>query len=63
MRIQTANDNELKETMADAMLRVGEGCTVKDLREWFTDAEIARVGDAASARAYEKQVEENREAA
>lgn len=63
MRIQTANDNELKQAMADAMLRVGEGCTKKDLQEWFTEAEISRVGDAATARAYEMQVQENREAA
>jgi hypothetical protein len=63
MQIQSANDSELKQNMADAIRRVGEGCTVTDLRQWFTEAEIARMGDAASARAHEMQVEENREAA
>lgn len=63
MTIQTSNDNELKQAMADAMRRVGDGCTKEDLRKWFTDAEINRFGDAARARAYEMEVEENREAA
>lgn len=63
LHIKTANDNELTQTMADAILRVGEGCTTTDLREWFTDSEIKRCGDAAISRAHEMQVEEARAAA
>jgi hypothetical protein len=60
MHIETANDKELTQAMADAILRVGEGCTDADLREWFTQKEIARCGTAATARAYEVRVQDRR---
>ena len=63
MRIKTANDNELTQAMADAILRVGEGCTKADLREWFTTNEVHRCGDAAIARAHDMRVQDARAAA
>lgn len=60
MHIKTANDKELTQAMADAILRVGEGCTETDLREWFTDKEITRCGKAAISRAHEIRIEERR---
>lgn len=60
MHIKTANDNELTQTMAAAILRVGEGCTKHDLREWFTDEEIKRCGDNAVSRAHAVRVEVER---
>ncbi|WP_236775961.1 hypothetical protein [Agrobacterium tumefaciens] len=62
LHIKTKNDNELVDVMSDAMLRVGEGCTVTALREWFTSAEITRCGPAAINRAYDKRVLERRAA-
>lgn len=63
MHIKTENDNELVDAMSDAVLRVGDGCTVTNLRRWFTSAEIRRCGDAAVIRAYDKRVLEKRAAA
>ncbi|UXS35101.1 hypothetical protein FY152_17820 [Agrobacterium tumefaciens] len=63
MHIKTKNDEELKDVMSDAMLRKGETCTVTDLREHFTDAEIRRCGKDAAIRAYDKRVLEKRAAA
>ncbi|EGL64475.1 hypothetical protein AGRO_2684 [Agrobacterium sp. ATCC 31749] len=63
MHIKTANDNELTQAMADAILRVGEGCTKADLREWFTTNEVRRCGDAAIARAHDMRVQHARAAA
>lgn len=60
MHIKTANDNELTQAMADAILRVGEGCTKEDLREWFTDEEISRCGENAVSRAHAVCVEVKR---
>ncbi|WP_025593119.1 hypothetical protein [Agrobacterium tumefaciens] len=60
MHIETTNDKELTQVMADAILRVGEGCTETDLREWFTPKEIARCGTAAVARAHEASIENRR---
>lgn len=56
MHIETANDEELTQAMADAIQRVGEGCTKADLREWFTAKEIRRCGDAATARVHDMRV-------
>lgn len=63
MHIKTSNDNELTQAMADAILRVGEGCTRTDLRTWFTADEIQRCGDAAIARTHDMLVEDARDAA
>lgn len=63
MRINTANDTELAMAMADAIQRVGEGCTKADLREWFTADEIHRCGDAAIARFHDMRVRDARAAA
>lgn len=63
MRINTANDTELTQAMADAIQRVGEGCTKADLREWFTADEIHRCGDAATARLHDMRVLDARAAA
>ncbi|MFB0692500.1 hypothetical protein ACA106_18425 [Agrobacterium pusense] len=63
MRINTANDTELAQAMAEAIQRVGEGCTKADLREWFTADEIHRCGDAAISRVHDMRVENAREAA
>ncbi|MFK0384964.1 hypothetical protein [Agrobacterium sp. NPDC090273] len=63
MHIKTANDNELTQAMADAILRVGDGCTRTDLREWFLEAEITRCGNAAIARAHDMSIETKRIAA
>ncbi|MGP4686145.1 hypothetical protein ACSV5K_07260 [Agrobacterium pusense] len=63
MHINTLNDNELTQAMADAIQRVGEGCTKADLREWFTANEIHRCGDAAIARFHDMRVQDAREAA
>lgn len=63
LHIKTKNDEELKDVMSDAMLRKGETCTVTDLREHFTDAEIRRCGNDAAIRAYDKRVLERRAAA
>lgn len=63
MRINTANDTELTQAMADAIQRVGEGCTKADLREWFTADEIHRCGDAATARLHDMRVRDARAAA
>lgn len=63
MDIKTANDTELAQAMAEAIQRVGEGCTKADLREWFTAEEIHRCGDAAIARFHDMRVEDAREAA
>jgi hypothetical protein len=63
MHIKTANENELTQAMAEAIQRVGEGCTKADLREWFTADEIHRCGDAAIARLHDMRVEDAREAA
>ncbi|UXS03020.1 hypothetical protein FY156_04530 [Agrobacterium tumefaciens] len=63
MHINTKTDSELKDAMSDAVLRVGDGCTVTDLRQWFTDAEIRRCGTEAVVRAYDKRVLEKRAAA
>ncbi len=63
MHIDTANDTELTQAMADAIQRVGEGCTKADLREWFTDDEIHRCGDAATARLHDMRVQDARAAA
>ncbi len=60
LHVETANDNELTQAIADAILRVGEGCTKDNLREWFTDAEISRCGEAATARAHTISVEVKR---
>ena len=60
MHIKTANDTELTQAMADAILRVGDGCTESDLRDWFTDREINRFGKAAISRAHETRVENAR---
>ncbi len=63
MHINTANDTDLKQAMAEAIQRVGEGCTKADLREWFTAEEINRCGDAAIARFHDMRVEDARIAA
>lgn len=63
MRINTANDTELTQAMAEAIQRVGEGCTKADLREWFTTDEIHRCGDAATARLHDMRVQDARAAA
>lgn len=63
MRINTANDTELAQAMADAIQRVGEGCTTADLREWFTADEIDRCGDAAISRFHDMRVCDARAAA
>ncbi|MBP2540433.1 hypothetical protein J2768_002870 [Agrobacterium tumefaciens] len=63
MHIKTANHNELTQTMADAILRVGEGCTKADLRAWFTADEIRRCGEAAIARTHDMLVQDARVAA
>lgn len=63
MNINTANDTELTQAMAEAIERVGEGCTKADLREWFTADEIHRCGDAATARLYDMCVHDARAAA
>ena len=63
MHIQTSNDNELTQAIADAILRVGEGCTKSDLRTWFTADEIRRCGDAAIARTHDILVQDARAAA
>lgn len=63
MHIQASSDNELTQAMADAILRVGEGCTKTDLRAWFTADEICRCGDAAIARAHDMLVQDARIAA
>jgi hypothetical protein len=63
MHINTANDTELTQAMADAIQRVGEGCTKADLREWFTSDEIRRCGDAAIARTHDMLVQDERAAA
>ncbi len=34
MHINTSNETELTHAMAEAIQRVGEGCTKADLREW-----------------------------
>jgi hypothetical protein len=60
MHIKTSNDNELTQAMAEAIQRVGEGCTKADLREWFTAGEIRRCGDAAISRAHDMRVREAR---
>ncbi|WLD96027.1 hypothetical protein PX860_10655 [Agrobacterium leguminum] len=61
MHINTANDTALTHAMAEAIQRVGEGCTKADLREWFTTDEIHRCGDAAIAHFYDMRVEDARE--
>jgi len=63
MHINTANDTHLKQAMAEAIKRVGEGCTKSDLREWFTAEEINRCGDAAIARFHDMRVQDARIAA
>lgn len=63
MHIQTSNDNELTQAIADAILRVGEGCTKADLRAWFTTDEIRRCGEAAIARTHDMLVQDARVAA
>ncbi len=63
MHINTANDTHLKQAMAEAIQRVGEGCTKADLREWFTAEEINRYGDAAIARFHDMRVQDARIAA
>jgi len=63
LHIKTKSDEELKDVMSDAMLRRGETCTVTDLREHFTDAEIRRCGKEAAILAYDKRVLEQRTAA
>ena len=63
MHIKTANDTELAQAMAEAIQRVGEGCTKTDLREWFTADEIHRCGDAAIARFHDIRVQDARAAA
>jgi len=63
MHIKTANDTELTQAMADAIQRVGEGCTKAELREWFTAEEIRRCGDAAIARFHDMRVQDARVAA
>lgn len=63
MRINTANDTELTQAMAEAIQRVGEGCTKADLREWFTADEIHRCGDAATALLHDVRVQDARAAA
>lgn len=63
MRINTANDTELAQAMAEAIQRVGEGFTKADLREWFTADEIHRCGNAAIARFHDMRVQDAREAA
>ncbi len=63
MHTNTANDTDLKQAMAEAIQRVGEGCTKADLREWFTAEEINRCGDAAIARFHDMRVQDARIAA
>ncbi len=63
MHIKTSNDNELTQAMADAIERVGDGCTKADLREWFTAEEIYRCGDAAVSRFHDMRVQDARAAA
>ena len=63
MHINRANDIELTQAMAEAIQRVGEGCTKADLREWFTADEIHRCGDAAIARFHDMRVQDSRAAA
>lgn len=63
MQIKTSNDNELTQAMAEAIQRVGEGCTKADLREWFTAGEIYRCGDGAIARFHDMRVQDARVAA
>ncbi len=63
MHINTANETELTQAMAEAIQRVGEGCTEADLREWFTAEEIHSFGDAAIARFHDMLVQDARVAA
>ncbi len=63
MHINTSNETELTNAMAEAIQRVGEGCTKADLREWFTAKEINRCGDAAIARFHDMRVQDARVAA
>ena len=49
-------------SLADAMLRLGEGCTREDLKTLTgcTEADLFTYGDAARAMAYEKSVSQTR---